>query len=218
MISKNNCFKGFCFYLPKGETTNSKSIYSCESFCIRPSSLKQELVNCLRKKNIVSPLVQWDIPKSCFTMCFEFLAGESHEQIVISSVPYLVPKLAIKSRKYSLSTPTSSTSSYPLPHPFFQRKLQQNQPSSHARKLQNHQAADNIEREIFIAVVATAATTFFFVASLFCCWLCFRSSEYRTGPRIGQRDDRPLLHLSGLSASMCFFLNFIVIDYYKISF
>ncbi|XP_057985227.1 formin-like protein 3 isoform X2 [Hevea brasiliensis] len=74
-------------------------------------------------------------------------------------------------------------------------------PRSHARTHRTGHGYDNTENEIFVAVVATAATTFCFVAALFCCWLCCRGRNNKIGPRNGQRDDRPLLHLNDISAS-----------------
>lgn len=170
-----------------------------------------------------------------------FLAGKSHGQIAQGHAPYLVPELASTSPFYipapSNSEPTHSPSSNPLPHPLFRKRLLQKRemnnstrhsprratrehspPGSHARSHKSPQASNDKTKIIFIAVAATAATTFCFFAALFCCFLyCMQRRNNKVGPRIGQRDDSPLLHLSDLSPCM-YFLNFVSLVHCKLSF
>ncbi|KAJ6741104.1 FORMIN-RELATED [Salix purpurea] len=53
-----------------------------------------------------------------------------------------------------------------------------------------------IDQNLIVAVAATAAGTFCFVATLFICWCCCRGSSNKIGPGGGKRDERPLLNFN----------------------
>lgn len=159
-----------------------------------------------------------------------YLASESHRQIAPSHDPYLASAPAAPPTGHGAAASNPAPASSPSPNQPTQKNLHYKQdmtdsllpspsPAIHKHyppsppRIYRHypsKAHDEIDKETFAAVVATAIATFCFVAMLFFCWCCFKGSNNKIGPRGGKRDERPLLHLN-LSASMHFqdFLSFI---------
>lgn len=99
--------------------------------------------------------------------------------------------------RFRLPPPSPNKRPSPSPQPTAKKKA----PPAVVVKNKPEKDQDNDVRhkEIIIAVVATAVTTFALVALLFLC--CLKSRSKRIGPVKGQNDDRPLLN-SSLSAGM----------------
>lgn len=74
---------------------------------------------------------------------------------------------------------------------------------------------DGRPREIIIAIVSTAVTTFALVAVLFLC--CLKKRSNKIGPGDGQKDDRPLLNSlsAGMSLSVLFYNSHAIIFLFK---
>ncbi|KDP25880.1 hypothetical protein JCGZ_22910 [Jatropha curcas] len=218
LVDRKDCFEGFDLHLPQEATTNLKSTYVHEAITL-PFQLKQELLDCLRKKNLIFCVsAQGDSPTSWFIQCSEllfgwpsasrrYLDGESYGKTEPSSSKFVVRESAAASA-LSNSAATSSPSQNQLAHPFFEMKLNQQQDVNnlsplrpHARKLRKRRKKRNIQKDLLIAVIATSLTTFCLVAALFICWLCMRHKNKKIAPSDEKRDEKPLLHLSDLSAS-----------------
>lgn len=103
------------------------------------------------------------------------------------------------SPKPRFHSPPTSPNKRPSPSPQPTAKKKAPPAVNVKNQPEKDQDDDVRHKEIIIAVVATAVTTFALVALLFLC--CLKSRSKRIDPVKGQNDDRPLLN-SSLSAGM----------------
>lgn len=211
-----------------------------KSFSVLSPKMKQELLDyCLREKNLHFSY-HGDSSRHSFIKCVKFLLDlcNSHGGYLASNThrqtkPSLTPSAPAAASPGYGSAPfnlaaVSSSSPRRLTLSFFEKKLYRLQdmsdsppppsPGKHSppssqfhKQVPPPPVHKGVDQNLIVAVAATAAGTFCFVATLFICWCCCRGSSNKIGPGGGKRDERPLLHFN-LSNSNAFSGSRLVID------
>lgn len=196
-----------------------------KSLSVLSPKMKQELLDyCSREKNLHFSY-HGDSSRHSFIKCVKFLLDlcNSHRGYLASNThrqtkPSLAPSAPAAASPGYGSAPfnlavVSSSSPRRLTLSFFEKKLYRLQdmsdsppppsPGKHSPPSSNfHKQVPpppvhkGVDQNLIVAVAATAAGTFCFVATLFICWCCCRGSSNKIGPGGGKRDERPLLHFN----------------------
>ncbi|KAL6999397.1 Formin-like protein 5 [Sarracenia purpurea var. burkii] len=186
-----------------------------KAYYLQHPEVKQTLLDCLRKKNLMFLVSGEDgDSKNCYTKYLEVLFARTdafkRRQLIRSSAPAPVPS-PVFSPAPSPGPLTSGGSGNvadsqlsaqsPVP-PFFPPNFSGSnlQPTAGGKSSTTPDSATNVQsnkqngvhKSVVVAVVVTAAVTLLFAGLLFFCY--FRVCGTRVG--VGRNDERPLLSLS----------------------